>query len=511
MPELPEVEAARRAIEENCIGKKIVKAIIADDSKVIDGVSSDDFKASLEGKTILAANRKGKNMWIQLDSPPFPTFQFVILGMQKGQVEGVLEEMAPCIPFIVIVFFYNAGEEARCWDLGDYLTSSYLMRILLWSAVKDDDEWPSKYSKVFLELDDGLELSFTDKRRFARVRLLENPVSGPPISELGPDALLEPMTADEFSKALSKKKIGIKALLLDQVSVGSSKNSVFLKDPSRSFISGIGNWIADEVLYQARLHPMQSASSISKEHCATLLKCINEVTEFAVQVDADCSRFPSEWLFHYRWGKKPGKVNGEIVFCVHPHFDTEWKKIEFITAGGRTSAFVPDLQKNTGAESAKVAGKRQQSKVQKVEHNNSDGQDEEAEAGKSKVKQRGSNAERASAKKKSKESSSDSDENDSDEYLKKSSVKAKQNRSSKGKKDGDQKKKTRGTNTAAKRKLEESDDEDDDYNDASGSDDDYEQGNDHKLSSRTQSKGKKTTKPAAEPRQTRNKPSKKQK
>ncbi|KAM3380568.1 Formamidopyrimidine-DNA glycosylase [Capsicum chinense] len=443
MPELPEVEAARRAIEENCIGKKIVKAIIADDSKVIDGVSSDDFKASLEGKTILAANRKGKNMWIQLDSPPFPTFQFGMAG--AIYIKGVA------------VTKYKR------------------------SAVKDDDEWPSKYSKVFLELDDGLELSFTDKRRFARIRLLENPVSGPPISELGPDALLEPMTADEFSKALSKKKIGIKALLLDQ-----------------SFISGIGNWIADEVLYQARIHPMQSASSISKEDCATLLKCINEVIKKAVEVGADSSQYPTSWIFHSR-EKKPGKAF------------VDGKKIEFITAGGRTSAFVPDLQKNTGAESAKAAGKRQQSKFQKVGHNNSDGQDEEAEAGKSKVKQRGSNAERASAKKKSKESSSDSDENDSDEYLKKSSVKAKQNRSSKGKKDGDQKKKTRGTNTAAKRKLEESDDEDDDYNDASGSDDDYEQGNDHKLSSRTQSKGKKTTKPAAEPRQTRNKPSKKQK
>ncbi|XP_049367776.1 formamidopyrimidine-DNA glycosylase isoform X3 [Solanum verrucosum] len=221
MPELPEVEAARRAIEDNCIGKKIVKAIIADDPKVIDGVSPVDFKASLEGKTIVAANRKGKNMWIELDSPPFPTFQFGMAG--AIYIKGVA------------VTKYKR------------------------SAVKDDDEWPSKYSKVFLELDDGLELSFTDKRRFARVRSLEDPVSVPPISELGPDALLEPMTVDEFYKALSKKKIGIKALLLDQ-----------------SFISGIGNWIADEVLYQARIHPMQSASSISKEDCATLLKCINE-------------------------------------------------------------------------------------------------------------------------------------------------------------------------------------------------------------------------------------------
>ena len=76
MPELPEVEAARRAIEDNCTGKKIIRALIADDSKVIDAVSPSDFQASLVGKTIVAAHRKGKNMWLQLDSPPFPTFQF---------------------------------------------------------------------------------------------------------------------------------------------------------------------------------------------------------------------------------------------------------------------------------------------------------------------------------------------------------------------------------------------------------------------------------------------------
>jgi formamidopyrimidine-DNA glycosylase len=76
MPELPEVEAARKAVEDNCIGKKITKCIVADDSKVIDGVSHSDFEASVIGKTIVAARRKGKNMWLQLDSPPFPSFQF---------------------------------------------------------------------------------------------------------------------------------------------------------------------------------------------------------------------------------------------------------------------------------------------------------------------------------------------------------------------------------------------------------------------------------------------------
>lgn len=43
------------------------------------------------------------------------------------------------------------------------------------------------------------------------------PGSVPPISELGPDALLEPMKFDEFYESLHKKKMGIKALLLDQV------------------------------------------------------------------------------------------------------------------------------------------------------------------------------------------------------------------------------------------------------------------------------------------------------
>lgn len=49
--------------------------------------------------------------------------------------------------------------------------------------------------------------------------LLVQPASAPPISELGPDALLELMTVDDFFNSLHKKKIAIKALLLDQVMI----------------------------------------------------------------------------------------------------------------------------------------------------------------------------------------------------------------------------------------------------------------------------------------------------
>uniref|UniRef100_A0A803LE97 Formamidopyrimidine-DNA glycosylase catalytic domain-containing protein n=1 Tax=Chenopodium quinoa TaxID=63459 RepID=A0A803LE97_CHEQI len=289
MPELPEVEAARSAVAENCIGKKIVKSIIADDSKVINGVSHSDFEAAILNKTIVAAHRKGKNMWLQLDSPPFPSFQFGMAG-------------AVYIKGVAITKYKR-------------------------SSVSDADEWPSKYSKFFVELNDGLEMSFTDKRRFATVRLLDNPASVPPISALGPDALLEPMTEGEFIQSLSKKKIAIKPLLLDQ-----------------SFISGIGNWVADEVLYQARIHPSQNASSLSKEEGIRLLKSIKEVLEKAVEVGADSSQYPSDWIFHSR-EKKPGKAF------------VDGKKIDFITVRGRTSAYVPELQKLTGVQATEASAK----------------------------------------------------------------------------------------------------------------------------------------------------------
>nr|AGT17410.1 formamidopyrimidine-DNA glycosylase [Saccharum hybrid cultivar R570] len=171
-------------------------------------------------------------------------------------------------------------------------------------------------------MDDGLEFSFTDKRRFAKIRLLDNPEAAPPISELGPDALFEPIKLDEFMKSLGQKKGPIKALLLDQ-----------------SFISGIGNWMADEVLYQARIHPGQTALKISKDKCEILHQCIKEVIEESLKVGADSNQFPEKWIFHSR-EKKPGKAF------------VDGKKIDFITIGGRTSAYVPELQKLDGTDAA---------------------------------------------------------------------------------------------------------------------------------------------------------------
>ncbi|KAK8331470.1 hypothetical protein V6Z11_A10G077000 [Gossypium hirsutum] len=363
MPELPEVEAARRAIEENCLGKKIKRAIIANDSKVIEGVSSVDFESALLGKTIVSAHRKGKNLWLHLDSPPFPSFQFGVAVTKYKR-----------------------------------------------SAVKDNDEWPSKYSKFFVELDDGLELSFTDKRRFARVRLLKDPTSVPPISELGPDALFEPMTINEFTDSLSKKKIGIKALLLDQ------------------YLHSCYKFIIEFSTWQARIHPLQICSSLSKENCATLHNFIKEVIQYAVEVDADCKRFPCDWLFLFRLLKKQLKL-GQIVVSsqVIGYFILAKRSLARLLL--TTSAYVPELQKLSGTVATKAAGKpRKQASKKKggdEAEDNDDDEDgvgdeptnEEEESTKITKPKKGANprgrGRKPPMKRKAKESDDDDDDDDS--------------------------------------------------------------------------------------------------
>ncbi|WVZ79247.1 hypothetical protein U9M48_026849 [Paspalum notatum var. saurae] len=307
MPELPEVEAARRALQAHCVGRRIARCAVADDAKVVIAAGGRaTFERAMVGRTIVAARRRGKNLWLQLDAPPFPSFQFGMAGaiyIKGVPVTKYKRQVAFNISFLAIM-------RLEQWVLVGNNSPVVADRL---SILKRSD----------LQLDDGLEFSFTDKRRFARVRLFEDPETVPPISELGPDALFEPMSVDNFLDSLGRKKIGIKALLLDQ-----------------SFISGIGNWIADEVLYQSRIHPLQTASNLPRENCEALHQTIQEVVKYAVEVDADCDRFPKEWLFHHRWGKKPGKVNGN--------------KIEFITAGGRTTAYVPQLQKLYGTQSSKT-------------------------------------------------------------------------------------------------------------------------------------------------------------
>ncbi|GAB4820296.1 hypothetical protein N2152v2_007342 [Parachlorella kessleri] len=286
MPELPEVEGARRLLERTCLGKAIEAAIVADDDKVIQGVSPRDLEQALAGRTIAGTKRLGKHMWVELgDGSPALLLHF---GMTGGLVVK--------------------GVGAAHYK----------------SFAVDEVNWPPRFCKVELRLSDGTQLAFCDSRRFARVRLLADPEGQPPLSELGWDPLLRWPAVEEFAAKLATQKRAVKAVLLDQ-----------------AITAGVGNWVADEVLYQARIHPEQPAASLSAEEVGALHRLIREVCTIASDVEAEADRLPKTWLFHYRWGKG-SKTKAKV----------EGHTIEHITVGGRTSAYVPALQKLSKAAAA---------------------------------------------------------------------------------------------------------------------------------------------------------------
>lgn len=191
--------------------------------------------------------------------------------------------------------------------------------------------WPPKYWKFQIETDgpSPVKMAYTDPRRFGRVRLVDCPGkdirSFSPLVENGPDPDVDRaiFTQEFFTTKVKNRRVPIKALLLDQ-----------------AFISGIGNWVGDEILYHAQVHPEQYSDTFSDEQLKKLYDAVCYVCRTAIEKLGDSDQFPDDWLFHYRWGKGSSKAPTKLP---------SGEKLAFVTVGGRTSCFIPSLQKKTGA------------------------------------------------------------------------------------------------------------------------------------------------------------------
>ena len=198
---------------------------------------------------------------------------------------------------------------------------------------KEPTTWPPKYWRFLLETEPtdsspAVEAAYIDFRRFGRVRLVDCPGTSirqhSPLKENGPDPVID---KDKVSLAWLREKCGskripIKALLLDQAN-----------------ISGIGNWVGDEILFHARVHPEQYCNTLNAKQTEQLHRSLHYVCGLACEVLAESDRFPEDWLFKHRWGKGKKDAANRL---------RSGEKIVFITVGGRTSAVVPERQKKTG-------------------------------------------------------------------------------------------------------------------------------------------------------------------
>ncbi|MCC7102069.1 MAG: hypothetical protein IT206_03220 [Fimbriimonadaceae bacterium] len=180
----------------------------------------------------------------------------------------------------------------------------------------DDEEGRPRFLKLMVTTEEGRRIAMTDGRRLSRLWLSDSPETDKRVGALGFDSWQGLPSSSELHALLKKRKAPLKAILLDQ-----------------ALFAGVGNWIADEVMLMARLSPHRLGTSLKEKEAGALKKAIEDVIDLAVEKGADKAQFPADWLFHVRWGGKKGV----------PQFDGH--DIIREQVGGRTTAWVPDLQK----------------------------------------------------------------------------------------------------------------------------------------------------------------------
>ncbi len=208
MPELPEVETARQVVEHAL--DRVIVDVDDRDTFACRPHHPGQIKAALVGGHLTETHRRGKSMWC--DSQNADGSDGAVLGLHLGMSGRI------------IVTGPDGADERGGGDphVGERDT--------------DKPEW-TRFSITF---EDGGMLRLFDKRRLGRVRL------DPDTDALGPDAA--EIDRDAFRERVGGSTMAIKARLLNQ-----------------HVLAGVGNLLADELLWQVAISPSRPAEQLSTE------------------------------------------------------------------------------------------------------------------------------------------------------------------------------------------------------------------------------------------------------
>jgi formamidopyrimidine-DNA glycosylase len=219
VPELPEVEVVRRGLERWVAGRTIAEVEVRHPRAVrrhLEG--TDHFVAALTGRTLTAAHRRGKYLWLPMTEPD---------GVPSG---GAL-----------VAHLGMSGQ----------------------LLVEKPDEPDEVHLRARFRFDDGgRELRFVDQRTFGGLAVEESAGDGLPtrLAHIAIDPLDPGFDADAFSAALRRRHTEVKRALLDQTLIG-----------------GVGNIYADESLWRARLHGARQTDKLTRAQVSDLLEGVRDV------------------------------------------------------------------------------------------------------------------------------------------------------------------------------------------------------------------------------------------
>jgi formamidopyrimidine-DNA glycosylase len=283
MPELPEVETVVRGLRQSIPGRTIVSVRLGKTDFIDDPAA---LELHLPGRRIESVERFGKFMLLRLSA--------------------------------VI-----AGDRVASDDNGDTAVASLLVHLGMTGQLAPSAaaQPAPKHTHVYLTLDDGRELRYTDPRRFGRIAYLTEVQLAEELTPFGADPLL--VGVEEFAARIRSRNSRIKALLLDQ-----------------AVLRGVGNIYADESLWRAGIHPARVGNRLTLKETRTLRKVLQDILNKAILMRGssisdflDASGQPGEYQRRHRvYGRE-----GERCYRCK-------EIIRRVIVAGRSSHFCPACQ-----------------------------------------------------------------------------------------------------------------------------------------------------------------------
>ncbi|MBI2514801.1 DNA-formamidopyrimidine glycosylase [Candidatus Wolfebacteria bacterium] len=310
MPELPEVQTVVNDLNKKVLGRRIT-GVWFDTPKMIKIIFADKrgftrkgngfqriFEKEIKGLKIKNVKRRGKNILIYLTkSYKLKAISYILLIHQKMTGHLLIGKWR-IVKGKALPLFKGALSE----KVNDYI-------------------------HLIFYLDNGWQLALSDLRKFAKVVFgpKEEMENLPELKNLGPDALKKSFKVEKFIKLIKSEKRKIKQVLLDQ-----------------GVIAGIGNIYSDDMLWQAKIHPLSKASQLKANQLKSLYVVMRQILKMALKL-----RGISISDFRDTSGKAGSYGDRRLVYRREGEPCRRCgTKIERVKLGGRSSCFCPMCQKN---------------------------------------------------------------------------------------------------------------------------------------------------------------------
>lgn len=174
------------------------------------------------------------------------------------------------------------------------------------------DEAQPRFTCVAFEFDNGSNLAYVNRRRLGAMRLVDDVDQFVAEQQLGPDALDQRLDGRTYAERVRGRRSAIKSVLMNQ-----------------EIVAGIGNVWADDILFQARLHPQKNADELDDKTLRELHRIMRRVLSTGARHGGDVDALPRGYLL-------PHREEGECPRC--------GGAIRKMTLSGRSTYFCPKCQ-----------------------------------------------------------------------------------------------------------------------------------------------------------------------